>query len=307
MPVQAPPQARPATRAERRAEPWAGPLVVSGVGPGVRQALWAAAARERLPLINAPATVVAGQHRHRPPAGLGRLRQRVQRGGRPGRDRHGRLPRRRRPDLGLRAPARRRRPALAPHAGRLRPPGDRQPEPAGRQPRHLQARLARRHRRHGRLRRQLRDQRHAGRARPRRSRWRSARAAPPGTRCPDVDHARRRREPARSPERPGGALARHLDRRLGQRLHRARLERGPQLREPLPAHRHPRAQRADALLQPLHRRCRLPRRHRDRDGRRRGDRRHARRALRPPPAPRRSHPRDPRRARGRAPGARSAA
>ena len=56
MPVEAPPQARPATRAERRADPWAGPLVVSGVGPGVRQALWAAAARERLPLINAPAT-----------------------------------------------------------------------------------------------------------------------------------------------------------------------------------------------------------------------------------------------------------
>ena len=56
MPVEAPPQARTATRAERRAEPWAGPLVVSGVGPGVRQALWAAAAREQLPLINAPAT-----------------------------------------------------------------------------------------------------------------------------------------------------------------------------------------------------------------------------------------------------------
>ena len=56
MPVQAPPQARPANAAERRAEEWAGPLVVSGVGPGVRQALWAAAARERLPLINAPAT-----------------------------------------------------------------------------------------------------------------------------------------------------------------------------------------------------------------------------------------------------------
>lgn len=56
MPVQAPPQARPATRAERNAEPWTTPLMVAGVGPPVRRALWAAAAKEEIPLINAPAT-----------------------------------------------------------------------------------------------------------------------------------------------------------------------------------------------------------------------------------------------------------
>ena len=56
LPVQAPPQARPATSAERRAHRWATPLFVSGAGPGVRQALLAAATREQLPLIAAPAT-----------------------------------------------------------------------------------------------------------------------------------------------------------------------------------------------------------------------------------------------------------
>jgi hypothetical protein len=56
MPVTAPAQARPATAAERRSESWATPLMVAGAGPAVRQALWAAAAREDLPLINVPAT-----------------------------------------------------------------------------------------------------------------------------------------------------------------------------------------------------------------------------------------------------------
>ena len=56
MPVTPSPQARPATRAERGAEPWTSPLTVSGAGPAVRRALWAAAAKRGLQLINAPAT-----------------------------------------------------------------------------------------------------------------------------------------------------------------------------------------------------------------------------------------------------------
>ena len=56
MPVDTPAQARPATRAEREAQPWSTPLTVSGAGPAVRRALWAAAAKARVPLINAPAT-----------------------------------------------------------------------------------------------------------------------------------------------------------------------------------------------------------------------------------------------------------
>ena len=56
LPVETPPQARPATRAERNAEPWSTPLMVAGAGPAVRRALWRAAAKEGLQLIQAPAT-----------------------------------------------------------------------------------------------------------------------------------------------------------------------------------------------------------------------------------------------------------
>ena len=56
IPVPTPPQARPATRAEQRVEDWTTPLMVAGVGPAVRQALWRAAAKADIPLIHAPAT-----------------------------------------------------------------------------------------------------------------------------------------------------------------------------------------------------------------------------------------------------------
>jgi len=56
MPVETPPQARPATEAERNAEPWSTPLMVAGAGPAVRRSLWAAAAKQGLQLIHAPAT-----------------------------------------------------------------------------------------------------------------------------------------------------------------------------------------------------------------------------------------------------------
>jgi hypothetical protein len=56
IPVETPPQARPATAAERDAEPWSTPLTVSGAGPAVRRALWAAAAEHGVQLIHSPAT-----------------------------------------------------------------------------------------------------------------------------------------------------------------------------------------------------------------------------------------------------------
>ena len=55
-PVAAPPQARPATESEMRARPWSGPLTVAGTGPTVSLALRAAAARQGVQLIHAPAT-----------------------------------------------------------------------------------------------------------------------------------------------------------------------------------------------------------------------------------------------------------
>src|SRR5687768_779899 len=56
MPVDTPPQARPATRAERNVDPWVTPMTVAGAGPAVRTALWKAAEKAGIPLINAPAT-----------------------------------------------------------------------------------------------------------------------------------------------------------------------------------------------------------------------------------------------------------
>ena len=56
MPVGEPAAARPATAAERRATPYAGPISVSGVGPRARRALWAAAERQGIRLINSPAS-----------------------------------------------------------------------------------------------------------------------------------------------------------------------------------------------------------------------------------------------------------
>ena len=186
MPVEAPPQARTATRAERSAEPWAGPLC--RLGSRARAFARRSGPRppaKRLPLINAPATssqvttgtdlVPGSADRASVSSGAVGLE----------RDRHGGLSRRCRPDLGVRAPARRRRPALArscraPSFTRSSPTRIRRastsaptswPRPATPPARSTSTATSRSAARWA--------------PRPRRSRWWSARAARPGDPLPD--------------------------------------------------------------------------------------------------------------------------
>ena len=135
--------ARPPRAAERRAEPWSLPLTVSGRRPEpCAGRSGPAARRKRAAAARRPRDRGAGQHRRPTSSRARRLPAASRAGRRHQRDRHGRLPRRR-PDLGVRAPARRRRRSARCSSGRVRPPGDRQPATRpGRRPRHLQAGLA---------------------------------------------------------------------------------------------------------------------------------------------------------------------